>query len=107
MFRKVRLISICLLSVILIFSCIKKTSGKELEENLKTAMGQFLNNSPRVDTANAKFYVQEVSFYEGPKAYICEFKVNLKQKMPDRLVDTIGYMKADVSKDFKTVTRKN
>lgn len=88
------------------FSCLKKQSRKEVEENLKTAMGLFLNNSPRIDTSSAKFNVQEVSFYESPKGYICEFKVNMKQKMPDRLVDTVGYMSADISKDFKTVTRK-
>ena len=87
------------------FSCIKKRNRQELEGDLKTAMELSLNNQPYANNSQAKFNVLEVSFYEGPKAYICEFKVNMKQKMPDRLVDTVGYMKADVSKDFKTVTR--
>ena len=82
MFKKLRIISICLLVVVLMFSCIKKTSRKELETDLKTAMELSLNHQPRIDTTPTQFKVLEVNFYEGPKAYICEFKVNLKQKMP-------------------------
>jgi len=105
MYKKFRTISICLLGVLLMFSCIKKRGRKEIEENLKTAMELSLNHQPRADTSQTKFKVLEVSFYEGPKLYTCEFKVNLKQKMPDRLVDTTGYMKAEISKDFNTVSR--
>ncbi len=65
-----------------------------------------LNHQPKVDPSLTQFKVLEVSFYEGPKVYTCEFKVNMKQKMPDRLVDTVGYMNADVSKDFKTISRR-
>ena len=106
MFKKFRIIIACLLGVILTQACIKKPNKKELEGDLKTAMELSLNYQPRIDTSRTKFKVLEVSFYEGPKAYICEFKVNMKQKMPDRFVDTVGYMKADISKDFKTVNRK-
>jgi len=105
MYKKFRTISICLFGVFLMFSCIKKHGRKETEENLKTAMEQSLNHQPQTDTSTTKFNVLEVSFYEGPKVYTCEFKVNLKQKMPDRLVDTTGYMKAEISKDFNTVSR--
>jgi hypothetical protein len=105
MYKKFRTISICLFGVFLMFSCIKKHGRKEIEENLKTAMELSLNHKPGVDTSLEKFKVLEVSFYEGPKVYTCEFKVNLKQKMPDRLVDTTGFMKADISKDFNTVSR--
>jgi len=90
----------------LTFSCIKKTSRKELETELKTAMELSLNHQPRIDTSLIKFKVLEVSYYEGKKVYTCEFKVNMKQKMPDRLIDTVGYMNADISKDFKTVERR-
>ena len=106
MFKKFRIIIACFFWAILMFSCIKKHSRKETEEDLKAAMELFLNHQPKADTSQIKFKVLEASFYEGPKAFICEFKVNLKQKMPDRLVDTTGYMRADISKDFKTVTRK-
>lgn len=105
MFKKIRIISTCFLSAILLFSCIKKTSKKDLETDLKTAMELSLNHQPRIDTSKTRFKVLEVSFFEGKKAYNCEFKVNMKQKMPDRLVDTVGYMRADISKDFKTVDR--
>jgi hypothetical protein len=106
MFKKFGIIITCFLFGVLVFSCIKKTNRHELEENLKTAMELYLNNQPRMDTSRTRFKVNEVNFYEGPKAYICEFKVNMKQKMPERMVDTVGYMKADISKDFKTVNRK-
>jgi len=105
MYKKFRTISICLVGVFLMFSCIKKHGRKEIEENLKTAMELSLNHQPGADTSQTKFRVLEVSFYESPKVYTCEFKVNLKQKMPNRLVDTTGYMRADISKDFNTVSR--
>jgi hypothetical protein len=97
---------VCFLFGLLLFSCKKKQTRQELEENLKTAMELSLNNQPRIDTSRLKFKVNEVKFYEGKKVYNCEFKVNMKQKLPDRFVDTVGYMSADISKDFKTVTRK-
>jgi hypothetical protein len=105
MYKKFRNISICLFGVFLMFSCIKKHGRKETEENLKTAMELSLNQKPGADTSQIKFRVLEVSFFEGPKVYTCEFKVNLKQKMQDRLVDTTGFMKAEITKDFNTVSR--
>jgi hypothetical protein len=106
MFKKISTICICFLLGVSVFSCKKKLSRQELEENLKTAMELSLNNQPRIDTSRTKFKVNEVKFYEGKKVYNCEFKVNMKQQLPDRLVDTVGYMSADISKDFKTVSRK-
>lgn len=106
MFKKFRAISICLLWGLSVYSCIKKQNRQELEGNLKTAMELSLNHQPRMDTSRTKFKVNEVKFYEGKKVYNCEFTVNMKQKLPDRFVDTVGYMSADISKDFKTVTRK-
>lgn len=99
---------IAILAIIFLFSCVKKQDRKEVEDNLKAAMGTFLNQKPGLDTSQVKFNVLEVSFFEDKKkGYICEFKVNMKQKMPNRLLDTVGYMSADISKDFTTVTRKN
>ena len=107
MLKKFRLTGTWLfLFVILMFSCKKKNDRKEQEADLKTAMELSLNHQPRIDTSLVHFKVLEVSFFEGKKAFNCEFKVNMKQKLPDRLVDTIGYMSADISKDFKTVNRK-
>jgi len=70
-------------------------------------MGLYLNHQPRIDTSKTKFNVLTVSYFEDSvKGYICEFQVNMKQQLPERLVDTVGYMNALVSKDFKTVVRK-
>jgi hypothetical protein len=107
MLKKFRVIGTTLFCGILIFSCVKKPGKQEVEENLKTAMGQFLNHDPRYDTSVVKFNVLEVTYYEAPKGYICEFKVNMKQKMPNRLIDTVGYMSANVSKDFTAVSRRD
>jgi hypothetical protein len=89
-----------------LFSCIKKPSRKEIEENLKTAMELNLNHHPGTDTATLKFKVLNVFYYEEKSFYTCEFKVNMKQKTPEILKDTTGTMKAEISKDFQTVTRK-
>ena len=75
--------------------------------NLKTAMGLYLNHQPHGDTAKVKFNVLTVIYYEAPKGYICEFRVNMKQQMLGRLIDTIGFMNANISKDYKTVSRKD
>ena len=107
MMKKIPTVFIVVLSGILFFSCVKKTSKKETEENLKTAMGLYLNHQPRVDTALVKFKVLEVTYFEEKNVYLCEFKVNLKQKVNNQLVDTTGIMSANISKDFRDVSRKN
>jgi hypothetical protein len=107
MYKNSRFAFIAILSGILIFSCIKKTSRKEVEENLKTAMGLYLNHSPRIDTSLIKFKVLEVVYFEDKKAYLCEFKVNMEEKIKYQIKDTIGTMSASISKDFKNVIRKN
>ena len=107
MFKRFRIVCIVLLSGMVMFSCVKKPTKKEVEENLKTAMEKFLNHDPRYDSSVVKFKVLEVTFYEAQKGYICDFKVNMKQKMPDRLIDTVGYMNANVSKDFTAVSRRD
>jgi hypothetical protein len=103
--KKFRIICITLIGGLSLFSCVKKTNKNEIEESLKTAMWQSLYQQ-HPDSSIVKFKVLTVSYFEAKKGYICEFKVNMKQKMPDRLIDTIGYMSANVSKDFTTVSRK-
>ena len=87
-------------------SCLKKDSRKQTEENLKTAMDLYLNHQPKIDTSRVKFKVLEVSFYEAEMGYICNFKVNMKEKTDSVLTDTTGYMNANISKDFKDVSRR-
>jgi hypothetical protein len=106
MMKEFRIISTAVFCGIYLFSCVKKPAKNEVEMDLKTAMGLYLNHQPKIDTSKVKFDVLTVTYYEASKGYICEFKVNMKQKMPDHLLDTTGFMKANISKDFKTVSRK-
>jgi PBP1b-binding outer membrane lipoprotein LpoB len=106
MFKKIRLVLTITGIALLLFSCLKKTSKKEVEDNLKAAMDQYLNHQPRLDTSKVKFNVLDVSYYEDKMTYICEFKVNMSRKINDQIKDTSGIMAANVSKDFKTVGRK-
>ncbi len=92
---------------ILLFSCLKKISKKDIEENLKSAMSMALNHRPGLDTSRVKFYVTEVSYFEDKSDYRCQFKVDMKEKTNEQIKDTTGYMNADISKDFKTVSRRN
>jgi hypothetical protein len=88
-------------------SCLKKDSRKQTEENLKTAMDLYLNHQRQIDTSRVKFKVLEVTFFEGKLGYICDFKVNMKERRDSILTDTTGYMNANISKDFKEVSRRN
>ena len=88
-------------------SCVKKDSRKDTEENLKTAMDVYLNHQPQIDTNRVKFKVLEVTFFEGKLGYICNFKVNMKERRNSTLTDTTGFMNANISKDFKDVSRKD
>jgi hypothetical protein len=107
MFKKIRVFSLALFSGLILFSCAKKWSRKDTEEGLKSAMNQYLNHSPKIDTSRVKFNVLDVVFFEEDQYYRCNFQVNMKEKMNDHLLDTTGAMNAKISKDFKTVTRIN
>jgi len=85
------------------FSCkAKNNSPEDIRINLMKAMQTHLykvqvNN----DSSVVKYHVKDVIYFEDTAKYICEFTVNMKE----RKFDTTGIMKANVSKDFKTVTR--
>jgi hypothetical protein len=106
MIKKIRFVFLALFSGLLLFSCLKKAGKKELEENLKAAMGLYLNHQPRIDTARVKFQVLTVVYFEEKTDYLCEFQVNMKEKTNNVIKDTTGAMSAKISKDFKTVSRK-
>jgi hypothetical protein len=89
-----------------LFACTRKLSNQELTENLKAAMGQYLSHRPDIDTARVKFDVLEVVYFEAPKGYICDFKVNMRDMTKTPEVDTVGTMSANISKDFKNVKRR-
>lgn len=65
-------------------------------------MTEFLFNSANRDTSAVKFDVKEVLYFEDVEFYECEFNVAMKQNGKD----TVGVMKARVTKDFAGVTRK-
>jgi hypothetical protein len=104
--KKFSTLFLVVLSGIFLYSCLKKDDKKQTEENLKTAMDLFLNHNPKVDTSRVKFKTLEVSYFEAKMGYICEFKVNMKEKRDSMLLDTTGMMNANVSKDFRDVSRR-
>ena len=104
--NKILALFIVFLCGIFLFSCLKKDNKKQVEENLKTAMDLYLNHNPKVDTSRVKFKTLEVSYFEAKMGYICDFKVNMKDKRDSMILDTTGMMSANVSKDFRDVTRR-
>jgi hypothetical protein len=105
MFKIIRTGILIILSGFLFFSCVKKTTRKETEESLKTAMDLYLNHQPKIDTSKVKFNVLEVIYFEDKSIYICNFKVHMKARNNDQIIDTTGAMRARISKDFRTVSR--
>ncbi len=85
-----------------LLGCQKKPKPAEVEMHLKKAMSEFLFNSANKDTSSVKFNVKEVLYFEDVEFYECEFNVAMKQNGKD----TVGVMKARVTKDFSNVTRK-
>lgn len=91
-----------ILFILILSGCIRKPAQRDVSDRLKSTMNLFLNSPEKIDTANAKFTVLSVTFYEEKSAYECEFKVHLKNIS----TDTIGTMGAVISKDFSKVKRK-
>ena len=84
--------------------CKRALTQAELQDQLKAAMGQFLNQKVNSDSSGVKFDVKEVSFFEDESSYICKFTVRMQKSNG---YDTTGAMGAKISKDFKTVRRNN
>jgi hypothetical protein len=116
---------LAIMAFALLFSCKAKNSQADTENTLKSTMQTYLYNAINNDSSKVKYRVLSVIYYDDKDKYICEFKVNLKVKPGvgdttgirkegitdnyhperNRQVDTTGIMKADISKDFKKVTR--
>ena len=88
---------------LLMLSCKIKSTPADLENDLKTTMQTYLYKDKNNDSANIKFRVLDVVYYDDEltNMYDCEFKVNMKTKS----LDTTGIMKANISKDLKKVVR--
>ncbi|MBS1745346.1 MAG: hypothetical protein JST21_04160 [Bacteroidetes bacterium] len=92
--------SIFIFMLAVLFSCkTKDTTPGELTNDLKTAIQASLYKSAKNDSGNVKYVVEDVNYFEESDKYICEFKVHVQTK----LRDTTGLMKAEVSKDLKTI----
>lgn len=76
-------------------------SHDEVEANLKKAMQKSLYEAVGNDSSKVKYRVRQVYFFEEKDIFDCEFRVQMYQ--PGH--DTLGVMKADISKDFSKVTR--
>jgi len=87
--------------LLLAFACGKKLSHEEVETNLKKAMLKSLYEAVGNDSSKVKYQIQQVYFFEEKDFFDCEFRVNMLQ--PGH--DTVGVMKAAITKDFAKVTR--
>ncbi len=76
----------------------KELTYQQVESKLIKAMNEYLNKDR---DGKVEFRVKEVAFYPETNRYLCEFKVNMKTAT----LDTIGIMKARISRDFKEVER--
>ena len=76
----------------------KELTYEQVEKKLIKTMDEYLNKQRE---GKAQFTVKEVVFFTEKSRYLCEFKVNMKSAT----LDTLGTMKANISKDFKEVER--
>ncbi|HEX4850283.1 MAG TPA: hypothetical protein VFV08_05715 [Puia sp.] len=84
------------------YSCERKLSQNDIEDELKKAMTHQLYLGAGKDSAKVKYQVVSVTYFEDKEFYECEFKVH----MTTGPTDTTGVMGARVSKDFSRVARK-
>ncbi|HRH48369.1 MAG TPA: hypothetical protein PLP23_06445 [Panacibacter sp.] len=78
------------------------TAPEELQKKLISAMTDYLYKAVDYDSSKVKYHIENVIYFDDKIKYICEFKVNM---IPTGGRDTVGTMKAFVSKDFKKVGR--
>ena len=90
---------------LLALACKRKLSRDEVGTELKKAMLAHLQNAPHFDTGKVHIKVLDVVYFEDTKVYNCEFRVSMK--IPERGLDTVGVMTANISKTFDSVYRKN
>jgi hypothetical protein len=76
----------------------KQLSYEQVEKKLMETMQEYLNEQRE---GKAQFTVKEVIFFPEKSRYLCEFRVNMKTGN----LDTIGVMKANISRNFKDVER--
>ena len=88
--------------VVVLFACNRNLSPEELETKLKSTMIDYLYKGVNYDSSKVKYRVQEVIYYIDKDYYDCEFKVFMSVTGGK---DTLGDMRANISKDFTKVLR--
>ena len=91
--------------LLLSLCCKRRLSREEVGTELKKVMLAHLEKSPYFDSSKVHIQILNVVYFEDKKVYNCEFKVSMK--IPERGLDTIGVMTANISKTFDSVYRKN
>ena len=87
---------------LILCACNRNLSPEELQAKLKSTMTDFLYKNVKYDSSKVKYRVQDVIYYIDKDSYDCEFKVFMSVKGGK---DTLGDMRAKISKDFTKVSR--
>lgn len=97
---RLRFLNLLFLGVLL--SCKAKDSNPgAVEDELNNAMRAHLYSAVHNDSSKVKYNIEKTIYFEDADKYICEFTVSVHAAS----FDTTGIMKANISKDFKTVKR--
>lgn len=81
-------------------ACRRKLNPDQVKKHLEIAWSDHLQRPDSTKTPRPKFDVLDVEYYEDTLYYLCEFKVRMTLSTGQ---DTIGIMRAKVSKDFSTI----
>ncbi|HEY6976767.1 MAG TPA: hypothetical protein VH396_10790 [Chitinophagaceae bacterium] len=87
---------------LILCACNRNLSPEELQAKLKSTMTDFLYKGIKYDSSKVKYHVENVIYYIDKDDYDCEFKVLMSVKGG---TDTVGNMRAKISKDFTKVSR--
>ncbi len=88
--------------ILILSACNINPSPEELQAKLKSTMTDYLYKGVNYDSSKVKYRVQDVIYYIDKDYYDCEFKVLMSVKGGK---DTVGGMRAKISKDFTKVLR--
>ncbi|CAN5598734.1 hypothetical protein BH10BAC2_BH10BAC2_32250 [soil metagenome] len=93
---------IALLFLIIASACNRNPAPVDLQANLKSTMVNYLYSTVKYDSSKVRYaIVDDVIYFDDKTWYICDFKV--KMTLIEQQKDTVGTMRAYVSKDFKEV----
>jgi hypothetical protein len=97
--------TIPLLFFILFFiACKRGHPASDVRGALSKAMLTYLWTDHKKDTSKVRFQIIDVIYFEDKVFYECEYKVRMH--IVQSGFDTVGIMRARVSKDFSLVKRK-